>query len=272
MDDFLVRALIAGCGVAAIAGPLGSFLIWRRMAFFGDTLAHSALLGVAAGTALGIGGNAGIVAVCLGVAVLLVTLGRDRRLAGDTVLGILSHGALALGLVALAFIERGKVDLQALLFGDILSVTSSDIAWIYGGGAAVAAALAWLWRPLLAATVDEELATVEGVPVGAVGFAYMIMLAAVVALSMKVVGVLLVGALIVIPVMVSLRLATGLRAAIALAIIVGVFSSLLGLGIAFYANVAAGGSVVLTAVGLLIITLAGSSFAAWLSRSRLNSR
>ena len=199
MDDFLVRALIAGCGVAAIAGPLGSFLIWRRMAFFGDTLAHSALLGVAAGTALGIGGNAGIVAVCLGVAVLLVTLGRDRRLAGDTVLGILSHGALALGLVALAFIERGKVDLQALLFGDILSVTSSDIAWIYGGGAAVAVALAWLWRPLLAATVHEELARVEGVAVGRVRLVFMVLLAVAIAVGLKVAGLLLIAALLIIP-------------------------------------------------------------------------
>ena len=255
MDDFLVRALIAGCGVAAIAGPLGSFVIWRRMAFFGDTLAHSALLGVAAGFAVGIGGNAGIVVVCLGVAVLLVTLRRDRRLAGDTVLGILSHGALALGLVALAFIDRGKVDFRALLFGDILSVTTSDIAWIYGGGAAVAAALAWLWRPLLAATVDEELATVDGVPVGAVGFAYMLMLAAVVALSMKVVGVLLVTALLIIPAAAARCLSRSPERMAALASVTGCLAVAWGLSASLAFDAPSGPSIVVAALALFALAM-----------------
>ncbi len=255
MDDFLVRALIAGCGVAAVAGPLGSFVIWRRMAFFGDTLAHSALLGVAAGFAIGIGGNAGIVVVCLGVAVLLVTLRRDRRLAGDTVLGILSHGTLALGLVALAFIDRGKVNLQALLFGDILSVTPSDIAWIYGGGAVVAAALAWLWRPLLAATVKEELATVEGVPVGAVGFAYMLMLAAVVALSMKVVGVLLVTALLIIPAAAARCLARSPERMAVLASATGCLAVAWGLFGSLAFDAPSGPSIVVAALALFVLAM-----------------
>lgn len=255
MDDFLVRALIAGCGVALVAGPLGSFVIWRRMAFFGDTLAHSALLGVAAGFAIGIGGNAGIVVVSVGVAVLLVTLGRDRRLAGDTVLGILSHGALALGMVALAFIDRGKVDVQALLFGDILSVTPSDIAWIYGGGALVAAALAWLWRPLLAATVDEELAKVEGVPVGAVGFAYMLMLAAVVALSMKVVGVLLVTALLIIPAAAARCLSRSPERMAVLASGVGCLAVAWGLSASLAFDAPSGPSIVVAALALFALAM-----------------
>ena len=255
MDDFLLRALIAGCGVAVVAGPLGSFVIWRRMAFFGDTLAHSALLGVAAGVAFGIGGNAGIVVVCLGVAVLLATLRRDRRLAGDTVLGILSHGALALGLVGLAFIDRGKVDLQALLFGDILSVTPSDIAWIYGGGAVVAVALAWLWRPLLAATVDEELATVEGVPVGAVGFAYMIMLAAVVALSMKVVGVLLVTALLIIPAAAARCLARSPERMAVMASATGCLAVAWGLSGSLAFDAPSGPSIVVAALALFVLAM-----------------
>ena len=255
MDDFFARAIIAGCGVAAVAGPLGSFVIWRRMAFFGDTLAHSALLGVAAGFAFGIGGNAGIVAVCLGVAVLLVTLRRDRRLAGDTVLGILSHGALASGLLALAFIGGGKVDLQALLFGDILAVTPSDIAWIYGGGAAVGAALAWLWRPLLAATVDEELATVEGVPVGAAGFAFMIMLAAVVALSMKVVGVLLVTALLIIPAAAARCLARSPERMALLASATGCLAVVWGLSASLAFDAPSGPAIVVAALALFALAV-----------------
>ncbi len=105
MDDFLVRALAGGFGVAVIAGPLGAFVVWRRMAYFGDTLAHAALLGVALGFLLGIDINLGIVAVCAAVAVILVVLQRRQPLAGDTLLGILSHGGLALGLIAVAFLE-----------------------------------------------------------------------------------------------------------------------------------------------------------------------
>ena len=97
MDDFLVRALIAGFGVAAVAGPLGAFVVWRRMAYFGDTLAHAALLGVALGFLLGIGVNLGVTATCVGIAVALVVFQRRRQLGSDTLLGILSHGALALG-------------------------------------------------------------------------------------------------------------------------------------------------------------------------------
>ena len=255
MDDVLVRALIAGCGVAAIAGPLGSFVVWRRMAFFGDTLAHSALLGAAVGTVSGFGGNAGIVVVGVVVAVLLVTFRRDRRLAGDTALGILSHGSLALGLVALAIIGKEEVDIPALLFGDIMSVTPSDIAWIYGVGAAVGGVLIWLWRPLLASTVDEELATVEGVPVDAVGFAYMIMLVAVVALSMKVVGVLLVTALLIIPAAAARLLARSPERMAALASVTGCLAVACGLSGSLAFDAPSGPSIVVAALALFALAM-----------------
>ncbi len=130
MDDFLVRALLGGLGVAAVAGPLGCFVVWRRMAYFGDTLAHSALLGIALGLLLGIDLTVGVVATCAALALLLAAMQGQRRLAGDTLLGILSHGALALGLVALAFMGGVRVDLMSYLFGDVLAVTRADLLWI----------------------------------------------------------------------------------------------------------------------------------------------
>jgi len=139
MDDFALRALAAGLGVALVSGPLGCFVVWRRMAFFGGALSHSALLGVALGFLLGIDLTVGTVAVCVAVAVLLVFLERSRTLSGDTLLGILAHGALALGLVALSFLDTVRIDLMGYLFGDILAVTGTDIAWVYGAGAAVLA-------------------------------------------------------------------------------------------------------------------------------------
>lgn len=199
MDDFLWRALLGGLGLAAIAGPLGSFVVWRRMAFFGDALAHSALLGVAFGFLLHINLTVGVVAICVALALLLTALQARLRLAGDTILGIFAHSSLAFGLVALSFMETLRVDLMALLFGDILAVTALDLAWIYGGGAVVLGLLVWLWRPLLAVTVHEDLARVEGVPVERVRFAFVLLLAIVIAAAMKIVGVLLITSLMIIP-------------------------------------------------------------------------
>lgn len=254
MDDFLVRALAGGFGVAVIAGPLGAFVVWRRMAYFGDTLAHAALLGVALGFLLGIDINLGIVAVCAAVAVILVALQRRQPLAGDTLLGILSHGGLALGLIAVAFLESPRIDLMSYLFGDILAVSARDIAWVYGGGAVVAAALAFLWRPLLAATVHEELARVEGVPVTAVRLAFMVLLAIVVALAMKVVGVLLVTSLLIIPAAAARRLAASPEQMAALAAVAGCAAVAGGLWGSFTFDTPSGPSIVVAALVLFVVS------------------
>ena len=250
MDDFLVRALIGGFGVAAVAGPLGVFVVWRRMAYFGDTLAHAALLGVALGFLLGIDLNVGVVAVGVFVALLLAVLQRSRHLGSDTLLGILSHGALALGLVAVAFVENARLDLMSYLFGDILAVTGTDIAWVLGGGVLVLAVLGFLWRPLLAITVHEELASVEGVPVVAVRLAYMILLAVVVALAMKVVGILLVTSLLIIPAAAARRLAPTPETMAVLAAVAGCMAVAGGLWGSFVYDTPSGPSVVVAALGL----------------------
>lgn len=199
MDDFLLRALAAGLGIALVAGPFGCFVVWRRMAYFGDTLAHAALLGVVAGVVLGVDLTLGVAAIGLGVAALLAAAQGQKRLASDTLLGIISHGALALGLVTLSLLETVRVDLMSWLLGDILAVGWPDVAVIWTGGAVVLALLAALWRPLVAMSVDEDLARVDGYNVGLARLGLMLLVALVVAGAMKIVGVLLVTALLVIP-------------------------------------------------------------------------
>jgi len=199
IEDFLVRALVAGVGVAAVAAPLGCFVVWRRMAYFGATLAHSALLGVALGLVLGFDAMLGVAVSSVAVTLIVVAFQRQVLIGGDTLLGILAHSGLAFGLVALSFLRGVRVDLMAYLFGDVLAVTATEIAWIYGGGVLVLATLAIIWRPLLALTIHEELARAEGVPALRVQIAFMLTLAVAVAIAMKVVGVLLIISLLIIP-------------------------------------------------------------------------
>ena len=161
LDDFFVRAFLAGLGVALIAGPLGCLVVWRRLAFFGDTLSHGAILGVALALAMQINVMIGVFAVALVLALLLLLAQRRTALASDAILSIMSHGALSLGLVAIALMSWLRVDLLSLLFGDILAVTKTDIAVIFGGGAIILSLLAWQWRALLAATVSRDIALAE---------------------------------------------------------------------------------------------------------------
>lgn len=255
MDDFLVRALIAGFGVAIVAGPLGVFVVWRRMAYFGDALAHGALLGVALGVALGVSSDFGVIAVCAAIALLLSVLQRSGRLADDTLLGVLSHGALALGVIALAMSQGQNAGLLVYLLGDILAVTVRDIAWIYGAGLVVATALYLLWRHLLAIAVHEELAAVEGTPVAAVRLSFMLLLAAVVALSMKVVGVLLVTALLIIPAAAARAFARSPEQMAMLAAAAGCASIALGLWGSFVFDAPSGPSIVVAALTLFAASL-----------------
>lgn len=253
MDDFLIRALAAGCGIAVLAGPLGSFVVWRRMAYFGDTLSHSALLGVTLGFLLGVNPMIGVMVVCVALALALVGLQRRRTLAADTVLGILSHGSLSLGLVALAFLETLRVDLMAYLFGDILSVTANDLVWIYSGGAVALTGLALLWRRLLAVTVDEDLARVEGMPVDALRLAFMLLIALVIAIAMKIVGILLITSLLIIPAAAARRFTRTPERMAALASVFGVVAVVAGLLASLTWDLPGGPSVVVAAASLFLV-------------------
>ena len=255
MDDFLVRALIAGLGVAVAAGPLGCFIVWRRMAYFGDSMAHSALLGVALGLLTGLDVTLGIIATGVVLAVLLVLLQRQRRLSTDTLLGILSHAALSLGLVSISLMEWLRVDLLGYLFGDILAVTPADILWIYGGGVAALAYLAVIWRSHIAMTVHEELAEAEGVPVLPARLAFMLLIALIIAVSIKVVGVLLITSLLIIPAATARRFARSPEAMAAIASLVGALAVVGGLAASLKWDTPSGPSIVVAATVLFATSL-----------------
>jgi zinc transport system permease protein len=268
LDDFLVRAVLGGIGVAAIAGPLGCFVVWRRMAYFGNALAHSALLGVGLGALLALDLTVSTVAVCLLLAASLVLLELRRSLATDTILGILAHASLALGLIVLSFMETLRVDLMAYLFGDVLSVTRTDLAWIWGGGALVLGALLAMWSWLLRVTLDEELATAEGVPTRPVRVAFMLFMALAVAIGMKIVGILLIVALLVIPPAIARQFARTPEQMAGLAALAGALSVLGGIGASLIWDTPAGPSIVVAATVLFLASLAGHALRAAPSADR----
>ncbi len=259
MDDFLLRAFAAGVGVAMVAGVLGCFVVWRRMAYFGDTLAHAALLGVALGFLFGVDPGLGIVGVCLAVALLLVGLRRQRRLATDTVLGMLAHTTLAAGLVVLAVLRGARVDLFGYLFGDVLAVTARDLYWIYGGGTLVLAALVPLWRTLLLATLHEDLARAEGAPVRLAEVGLMLLMALVIAVALKIVGILLITSLMILPAATARRFARTPEQMAVLAAIVGAVAVAGGLAASFRWDTPSGPSIVLAAGALFLLAGVGAA-------------
>jgi len=254
LDGFVVRALVAGVGLAAVAGPFGCFIVWRRMAFFGDTLAHSALLGVALALLVDVDPIFAVFAVCALVSVALVLLQRRRSLSSDVILGVLSHAALALGLIALAFQSGVPVDLMALLFGDILAVSRADIAIIYGGGGVALAGLWLIWRPLFAATVAPDIAAAEGLEPARANLVFVLLMALFIAIALKIVGALLIPALLIIPAATARRFASGPEHMAVLAAVIGVFAVAGGLYGSLQLDTPSGPSIVVA--GLLVFLVA----------------
>jgi zinc transport system permease protein len=255
LDDFFSRAIIAGLGIAAVTGPLGCFVVWRKLAYFGDTLAHAALLGVALSLLLNINVTLAVFVMAAFIALALLALQKRSSLSSDALLGMLSHGSLAIGLLALAFMTWVRMDLMGLLFGDLLAVTPTDIAVIYAGGIAVLAAIIWAWKPLFAVTVNKDLAAAEGYNVAAYDVLLMLLLAAVVAVSIKIVGVMLITSLLIIPAGAARRISTGPVMMAVFSAVVGGLAVLGGLFASLEFNTPSGPSIVATALVLFVIGL-----------------
>ena len=255
LDDFFVRALLAGIGVALVAGPFGCFIVWRGLAYYGDTLSHSALLGIALGILLNLNLTVSVFLVAVLVSVCLLFLQNRRGMSADSMLGLLSHTALACGLVVLAAIGAGRIDLPAFLFGDILSVSETDLAWIFGGGVIALMTLGFIWRRLFAATVNRELAAAEGMNPAITDLVFMLLLALVIAIAMKVVGVLLITAMLILPAVTARRLAASPESMALVAVFAGAAAVAIGLWASLEYDTPSGPSIVVAAAALFVVSL-----------------
>ena len=255
LDDFFIRAVVGGTGVALLAGPLGCFIVWRRLAYFGDTLSHSALLGVAMALLLNMNITLTVFVISVAVSMLLILLQRRASLSSDALLGLLAHATLAVGLVVLAFMTWVRVDLMGFLFGDILAISVKDIAIIWGGGLIVLALVSFIWKPLLASTVSYEIAVAEGLRPDLANFLFMVLMAGVIAISMKIVGVLLITALLIIPAATARRFSGNPEIMAVMASILGAASVWLGLEGSLKWDTPAGPSIVVAALAFFITSV-----------------
>ena len=254
LDSFLLRAALAGIGVALAAAPLGCFVVWRRMAYFGDATAHAAILGVALALAFSLPITFGVLAIALAMALFITW--RSTRHSVDTALGVAAHTALAAGLVAVSFLDGIRLNLEAFLFGDILAVDRGDLAVIWIGALLVAGLLAWRWQALLTATLNADLAAAAGIDPKREHLILTLALALIVAVAIKVVGALLISAMLIIPAAAARPLSGTPERMAGFAALIGVAAVVGGLAAAWHLDTPAGPSIVCIAALTFALTSA----------------
>ena len=254
-DDFFIRALVAGIGVAIVTGPLGCFVVWRRLSYFGDTLAHSALLGVTMAYSFQFNIAISVFLISSLIALILIKLQKRTNLPGDALLGLLAHSSLAVGLVVIGFLTFIRFDIMGLLFGDILAVNVTDLLIIWFGGGLILLVLKIIWKPLFASTVNYELAEAEGLNPDRAKAIFTILMAALIAISIKMVGLLLITGMLIIPAAMARNLSDSPFKMVLFSIIGGLLSVLIGLFSSLEFNTPSGPSIIAAALFLFILSL-----------------
>ena len=253
IEPFIIKGLIAGVIVAFVAGVMGCFVVWRRMAYFGDSLAHSALLGIALGIALGVNHNLSVIMLCSLFALILVWLQQKRIFATDTLLGILAHASLSIGVITISILEQ-IIDLHSYLFGDILTVGNDQIWWLVIGGGSVLGVLTYNWSSLVLMTIDEDLAQAENVPVARYQMLLMFLMTIVVAISIKIVGILLIASLLIIAPAASRQLSKSPEMMAMIACLIGIISVVIGMYFSFELDTPSGPTIVAALAALFVIS------------------
>ena len=255
LDDFFIRALLAGIGIALITGPIGCFVIWRRLSFFAGTLAHSALLGVTMALVFELNIAFSVFLISAVLAIFLLQLQTKTNLPNDALLGLLAHSSLAIGLVIIGFLTTIRFDVMGLLFGDILAVSQSDLLLIWGGGVFILIILKIIWKPLFASTINYDLAKAEGMNPDRYNAIFTILMAAIIAISIKIVGLLLITGMLIIPAALARNISNNPIQMALLSTIGGLLSILIGLFSSLEFNTASGPSIITAALLLFLITL-----------------
>jgi zinc transport system permease protein len=257
MDDFLWRATAGAALLGAAAGPVGCFVLWRRMAYLGESVAHMGLLGAAAGLLMGVSPLLGVGILAVAAALIMARAG-DGTIPAGTLVGVVGHSGLALGFVLLASMETVRTDLLGYLFGDVLALSDADLLEIAGASIAMLVVTAWFWQGWLLATVNADIARAEKRTNRLADVVFLVLVAALVALGLRVVGALLIVALLIVPPAAARPLSRTPETMAALAALIGAASAPLGLGAAYLKDIPAGPAIVLAATAIFLVTNIGA--------------
>ncbi len=252
-DPFIIRGIIAGIAVALVCGLVGCFVVWRRLSYYGESIAHSSLLGAGIGILFGIGINFGVVFICLLFGILFLWLQQSKALSSDTLLGVLAHFALAVGIIVISF-NKIKIDLHAFLFGDILTVSTTDIWGMYIGVLIAIILIFSNWSSLLLVTLDEDLAKSEGINPLYVNVLLTTIMTIVVALSLQIIGLLLITAMLIIPAATARRLVNSPEGMVIVATLIGIFSVVFGIYLSVQMDLPSGPSIVVVSSILFFVS------------------
>lgn len=255
MFDILFPAWLAGLALTLITAPLGAFVVWRKMAYFGDTLSHSALLGVAFGIFFNLDPYLSVIGMTILLAFGLVWIEQNSSHSVDTILGIIAHSSLSLGIITISLLDNVRVDLMSYLFGDLLAINFNDVFFIAIGVLIIGGILAYFWKAFLSITVSPELAKIEGLPVARLKLLLMILTALTIALSMKFVGALIITSLLIIPAATARRFAKTPESMLGYAVSFSILAVTGGLLLSGYKDTPAGPSVVICAGLLFVLSL-----------------
>lgn len=253
LDDFIWRAALAGIGVTLAAAPLGCFIVWRRMAYFGDATAHASMLGIALSLSFSLPILPGVLFITILMAITVSTLS-GRGYAMDTLLGVMAHSALAIGLVTVSFLSGVRLDLMAYLFGDILAVSKMDLLTIWAGTLVVIGLITCRWSRLLLTTLDKDLALASGFSPKREQLILTIAIAVVVAVAIKVVGVLLIVSMLIIPAATARPFSRTPEMMVLISALIGISASFIGLRTSFAFDTPTGPTMVCIAAGLFVIS------------------
>lgn len=244
LDDFFIRAILAAIGISLMAGPVGCFVVWQRLSYFGDTMAHSALLGVAVAFLCNINISLSVFLTSMSLAIILIILQNYEKIANDSLLGILAHSTLAFGLLIVGFMSWVRIDLMSYLFGDILASSKTDILIIWLGCIIILAIMLKIWRPLLTVTLNEELALAEIPLTKYIKYIFMFLLAFLIAIAMKLIGILLITSLLIIPAATAQRFAPSPEIMAIASSAIGTIASVCGLELSYYYDTRSGATIV----------------------------
>ena len=252
-DPFIIRGILAGIAVALISGLVGCFVVWRRMSYYGESIAHSSLLGVGLGILMGIGINLGVIFTCLLFGILFLWLQQSKVLSSDTLLGVLAHLALSVGVIVISM-NRVKIDIHSFLFGDILTVTQNDLWGMYLAVLVVVIIICLNWSSLLLVTIDEDLAKAEGVNPLFINLLLTSILTIVVAVSIQIIGLLLITSMLIIPAAASRRLVNSPETMAVVATVIGILSLIIGIFLSVEIDAPSGPSIVVVSAVLFFLS------------------